>query len=114
MTFLSHPFHWAVQEHHQRKEDKHHRFYAAHARAVLIQLGGSDSREDGGVGGGETEDRQTGGCNVAQVSVQQPSLTNDRHLLWIFIVVTWFNKHTTTFGALRYAGWKLQLLNLRG
>ncbi len=58
-----------VQEHHQGKEDQYHRLYASHVGAVLIQPGGSDPREDRGAGGGETEDGQTGGCHVAQVSV---------------------------------------------
>lgn len=57
-----------VQEHHQRKKDKHHWQHAAHVGAVLIQPGGSDPREDRRAGGGEAEDWQTGGCNVAQVS----------------------------------------------
>lgn len=58
----------AVQEHYKRKEDKHHRLDAAHVGAVLIQPWGPDQREDRGAGGGEAEDRQTGGCHVAQVS----------------------------------------------
>lgn len=55
-TFLTSLFHMTVQEHHQGKEDKHYRLHAADAGTVLLQLGGPDQREDGGVGGGEAED----------------------------------------------------------
>lgn len=72
------PFPGTVQEHHKRQKDQHHRLDVAHAGAVLVQPGGFDPREDGGVGGGETEDRQTAGCYVAQVSAQQPSVTQRR------------------------------------
>lgn len=78
MTSLFCPSRVTVQEHHQGKEDQHHRLYAAHVGAVLIQLGGSDQREDRGAGGGETEDRQTVGSDVAQVSVQQRKLSHNR------------------------------------
>lgn len=42
VTFLFPPFDVTVQEHHQGKEDQHHRLYAAHVGTVLLQLGGSD------------------------------------------------------------------------
>lgn len=68
VTTLLRLCHVAVQEHYQREEDKHYRLDAAHVGAVLIQPGGPDQGEDRGAGGGEAEDRQTGGCYVAQVS----------------------------------------------
>lgn len=77
MTFLL-PFFSTVQEHHKGKEDQHHRLYAAHVGAVLLQPGGSDQREDRGAGGGETKDRQSSGSDVAQVTVQQHSTTHTR------------------------------------
>lgn len=60
-----------VQVHLKGKEDQPHRLHAEDAGAVLLQPGGSDQREDGGAGGGETENRPAGGPDVAQVSIQQ-------------------------------------------
>lgn len=88
MTPLLHLSHGTVQEHHQRKENQHYRFYAAHVGAVLIQPGGSDQREDRRVGGGEAENRQTGGCYVTQVSVPLLAEMNCFETCFFFFFIT--------------------------
>ena len=65
MTLKFSPFHVTVQEHHKGEEDQHYRLHAAHVGAVFLQPGRSDQREDRGAGGGEAEDRQTGGSDAA-------------------------------------------------